>query len=163
MPSRNTTPKVDLNAKGAIDTILTDRPLAYHPVLAKILRSTTAGIFISQILYWTPRSRNEDRWIYKTQDEVFEETGYHTEVIKLAAIKDRGMHPYKPVYPHHIYKLFFLCKLTGGVPTENLEAAKVEFFDIDALPSLSESRTLTEDIVLLHRHMESLELPTYCD
>jgi len=95
--------------------------------------------------------------------EVLEETGYQTEIIKLVAIKDRGLHPYKPIYPHHIYKLFFLCKLTGGEATENLEAAQVAFFDLDALPPLSGSRTLVEDIFLLRKHMKKPELSTYFD
>ena len=74
MPITNNNPKVDQQRKRVIETILTDRPLAYHPVLAKIAGSATSGIFIAQILYWTPRSRDADGWIYKTQDELYEET-----------------------------------------------------------------------------------------
>ena len=65
---------VDSGRKRAIETILTDRPLAYHPVLAKITGSATAGIFIAQILYWTPRSYDSDGWIYKSQAELYDET-----------------------------------------------------------------------------------------
>ena len=38
-------------------------------------RSSTAGIFLSQFLYWTPRSQDREGWIYKTQDEIYGETG----------------------------------------------------------------------------------------
>ena len=70
----NNTKKVNLELKQTIETILTDRPIAYHAVLAKAVGSATAGIFLSQLLYWTPRSQDNDSWIYKTQQEMYEET-----------------------------------------------------------------------------------------
>jgi len=49
------------------------RVVAYHPNLKKITNSTTATILLCQLLYWTPKSK--DGWIWKTVDEIEEETG----------------------------------------------------------------------------------------
>ena len=48
--------------------------------------------------------------------EVLEESGYRATAIKLAAIKDRSMHPYTPQRLERIYKLLFLCSLTAAPP-----------------------------------------------
>lgn len=53
---------------------LSDRPIAYHPILAKMLGSVTAALFLSQLLYWRGKGWDED-WIWKTQSEMFNETG----------------------------------------------------------------------------------------
>jgi ADP-ribose pyrophosphatase YjhB (NUDIX family) len=62
--------------------------------------------------------------------EVFEESGFVVDNPRLIAIKDRSVHPYKPVYPHHIYKLFFLCSLVSGEPKENIEISEIGFFPL---------------------------------
>ena len=50
MPTRESqqTSKVNTDVVKAIEQILTDRPVAFHPILAKALHSATAGIFLSQ-------------------------------------------------------------------------------------------------------------------
>ncbi|MFH0938204.1 MAG: hypothetical protein V1899_02850 [Planctomycetota bacterium] len=32
--------------------ILGDRPIAYHPYLARVMKSVAGGVWLSQILYW---------------------------------------------------------------------------------------------------------------
>ena len=66
--------KVNMKLQQTIEAILTDRPIAYHAVLAKAVGSATAGIFLSQLLYWTPRAHDKEGWIYKTQKDIYEET-----------------------------------------------------------------------------------------
>lgn len=95
--------------------------------------------------------------------EVFEESGYRTNVRKLVAVKDRSLHPFKPRYPNHIYKMYFLCELMGGTPTVNLEVCNIDFFKLDQLPELSEGKTIAADIDLIYQHHLSPELPTHCD
>lgn len=53
------------------------RVVAYHPNLKKVTRSTTATILLDQFLYWSNKTRNKDPegWIWKTSDELQEETG----------------------------------------------------------------------------------------
>lgn len=55
--------------------VLMDQPVAYHPILAKTFGGVKAGLLLSQLLYWTPRARDGDGWIYKNADEIREETG----------------------------------------------------------------------------------------
>ncbi|MEM1577949.1 MAG: hypothetical protein QXM27_03000 [Candidatus Pacearchaeota archaeon] len=57
-----------------VASILSTRPIAFNPKLAKMLGSAKAGLFLSQLLFWWGRGRNPD-WIYKTYKEITEETG----------------------------------------------------------------------------------------
>ena len=50
------------------------RPIAYYPNLKRITGSTTATILLCQLLYWTDKTK-DDGWIWKTSDELEEETG----------------------------------------------------------------------------------------
>jgi ADP-ribose pyrophosphatase YjhB (NUDIX family) len=65
--------------------------------------------------------------------EVREETGYDCRAVRLLALYDRdhARHGHAP-YPFHVYKLFFLCELTGGTPAENLEIDGIDYFAPDA-------------------------------
>lgn len=51
------------------------RPIAYQPGLTLIFRSLQVGVFLSQLLYWNSKGSANDRWIYKTVDDMREETG----------------------------------------------------------------------------------------
>ena len=95
--------------------------------------------------------------------EVLEESGYRATAIKLAAVKDRSMHPYTPQRLERIYKLLFLCSLDGGTAATSVETTAASFFPLDALPDLSVGRTLEADITLLSAHRSRPELPCYCD
>lgn len=84
--------------------------------------------------------------------EVAEESGYRVRAVKLTALKDRSLHPYHPPRLERIYKLFFLCELTGGAPAASLETSEARFFPLDALPALSPGRTLVDDVEALLAH-----------
>lgn len=56
-------------------TFFSDRPIAYHPILAKVCGSVTAALFLSQIAYWSDKGASRDGWIWKTQAEMEDETG----------------------------------------------------------------------------------------
>jgi len=49
-----------------------ERPIAYHRIYAKISGSITAGLLLSQFMYWS--SKKDDGWFYKTQREITAET-----------------------------------------------------------------------------------------
>ncbi|MCP4754646.1 MAG: NUDIX hydrolase [Proteobacteria bacterium] len=95
--------------------------------------------------------------------EVREETGYEVRVNRLIAVKDRSLHPYTPQYPNHIYKLFFICDLIGGEPVVNTEISEIDFFKIESLPTLSESRVLKEDIQSVFEYCRKNITSVYCD
>jgi ADP-ribose pyrophosphatase YjhB (NUDIX family) len=95
--------------------------------------------------------------------EVFEESGFEARVTKLAAVYDRSSHPHRPLMPFHVYKLFFLCEITGGRATESYETTGVDFFAADTLPPLSISRTLPFQIARMFEHYRNRALPTDFD
>ena len=96
--------------------------------------------------------------------EIREEAGYETHAVKLAAVYDRSKHGHLPVYYETIYKLFFVCEITGGeAVAPNLETGGVEFFAEDALPELSISRVTPAEIHMLFEHYRHPERPTEFD
>lgn len=94
--------------------------------------------------------------------EILEESGYQARAVKLAALVDKLRHPHPPGI-HHIYKLFFLCELTGGGPAVSSETDAVQFFPVQALPDLSTGRVLASQIERLYQHRLHPELPTDFD
>lgn len=122
------------------------------------------------------RERSDDRWALPggwadvgesptqgIEKEIFEESGYRAKVQRLVAVKDRSLHHYRPQYPDHLYKLFFLCQIVGGTPAENLEISEIAFFPLTQLPPLSEGRVLKDDIELLWQYHGDPQKPVYCD
>jgi len=69
------------------------RVLAYYPNLKKLTGSTTSSILLCQLLYWSDRVKNEDGWIYKTTDEIEEETGltYNEQKTAKTVLLDLGV------------------------------------------------------------------------
>jgi ADP-ribose pyrophosphatase YjhB (NUDIX family) len=96
--------------------------------------------------------------------EVWEETGYEVKALKLAALYDRS-HPRHghPPFIHHTYKLFFLCELTGGTPTESYETGESAFFKETEIPELSLTRVVPSQIARLFEHHRHPDWPTDFD
>lgn len=94
--------------------------------------------------------------------EIFEESGFLARALKLAAVYD-----FQTRNRRHsresIYKLFFLCEITGGEATVSEETSEVEFFEPNALPVLSEGRSTAEQILRMFAHHASPDLPTEFD
>ena len=95
--------------------------------------------------------------------EIREESGFEARAQKLVAVYDyrRQGHPHP--LPHSIYKLFFLCELTGGQARTSLETSGVDFFALDQLPALSQGRTNTAQIARMFAHRLEPSLPTEFD
>jgi ADP-ribose pyrophosphatase YjhB (NUDIX family) len=93
---------------------------------------------------------------------MYEESGYRACAVKLAALVDKNRHPHPPGV-HHIYKLFFVCELTGGAPATSNETDAVEFFPVQSLPELSTGRVLPAQIARLYQHRLDPGLPTDFD
>lgn len=49
--------------------------IRYLPDLAIAFGSVNAGIILSQLLYWHGTGKRRDGWIYKTEQEFYQETG----------------------------------------------------------------------------------------
>jgi ADP-ribose pyrophosphatase YjhB (NUDIX family) len=95
--------------------------------------------------------------------EVRDEAGLDVRPIKLAAVYDRARHPHVPARPFHIYKMFFICEIVGGVPSPGLETEDVAFFERERLPLLSIGRVLGYQIERMFVHAASPDLPTEFD
>ncbi|RPJ86915.1 MAG: NUDIX domain-containing protein [Acidobacteria bacterium] len=95
--------------------------------------------------------------------EVLEESGFKTRVVKLLAVYDRSKHPHSPLFPFHVYKMFFLCEIIGGEATENEEISEVGFFRSDSLPDLSVGRVTSAQIARMFEHRLHPDWPTEFD
>lgn len=56
-------------------TELLDRPIAFHRPLAGVAGGVLPALMLSQALYWTKRTSDNEGWFWKTQDQWEEETG----------------------------------------------------------------------------------------
>ena len=95
--------------------------------------------------------------------EVWEESGFEARAVKLAAVWDRRQQVPTRTHPYSIYKLFFLCELTGGSPRTSLETSAVEFYALDELPPLSTGRTTARQIERMFAHQHDRQLMTEFD
>ena len=77
--------------------------------------------------------------------ETREESGIEVEPIRLIAVLDKNLHNHPPS-PWDIYKLFILCKETGGSLKASTETLDANFFALDNLPPLSTGRITKEQI-----------------
>ncbi len=77
--------------------------------------------------------------------EVREEAGLEVRVTRLLAALDKRKHPHPPQLSY-VYKLFFLCEVTGGALRASLETPDVAWYPRDALPPLSLDRVLPAQI-----------------
>jgi ADP-ribose pyrophosphatase YjhB (NUDIX family) len=94
--------------------------------------------------------------------EVFEESGFEARAVKLAAVYDYRKRN-RPQHLDSIYKLFFICELTGGSARPSIETSEVAFFARHELPSLSVGRSTAAQIERMFCHAEDLGLPADFD
>ncbi len=94
--------------------------------------------------------------------EIREESGYEARAVKLAMLYDRASRGHPPMY-FSVYKLFFLCEITGGAPASSIETGGTGFFSEDDLPELSLSRVTPEEIHTLFEHYRRPDIPTEFD
>ena len=101
---------------------------------------------------------------FAVEREIREESGYLAKAVRLAAVYDRSnpKHGHPPTILH-IYKLFFICELTGGTATLSNETDGVEFFPVSRLPPLSSGRATQSQIERLYQHHLNRNLPTDFD
>ena len=90
--------------------------------------------------------------------EIAEESGFAARALKLAAVYDyqRSNRPSRHI--DSIYKMFFICEITGGAARASDETSEVAFFGRDALPPLSLGRTTREQIARMFLHAEHPQL-----
>jgi ADP-ribose pyrophosphatase YjhB (NUDIX family) len=86
--------------------------------------------------------------------EVREETGYVFKPGRLLAVLDRNKHLSHIHWPH-LYKMFFLGDILGGIATPSHETTEIAYFNINRLPILSEFRVTEKQILSLYQHAKT--------
>ncbi|MEU6559296.1 NUDIX hydrolase [Nocardia nova] len=122
------------------------------------------------------RDRSDERWTLPggwcdileppskaIEREVEEEAGLTVRAHKLVAVLDRDVQGHEPVFPYHVYKLFFLCDIRSHGEPSPIETMEVGWFPVAELPELSKTRVLNHQIQLLHEHWQKPGLPTVFD
>jgi ADP-ribose pyrophosphatase YjhB (NUDIX family) len=94
--------------------------------------------------------------------EINEESGFIARALKLAAVFDYQKRN-RPHSKDSIYKMFFICELTGGEARPSNETSEVAFFGRDALPPLSLGRSTAAQIERMFEHCADMSLATDFD
>jgi ADP-ribose pyrophosphatase YjhB (NUDIX family) len=94
--------------------------------------------------------------------EVWEESGFHVRVDKVAGVFDANRSR-TPLEFHHAYKIVFLCEITGGEARPSDETSDVRFFDFDAVPPLSNDRTSERHLAEVLAHWREPGRPAAFD
>ncbi len=84
--------------------------------------------------------------------EILEESGFRARAVKLAGVWDSRRQGADRPHPYTIYKLFFICELTGGAARPSVETSEVDFFAPDNLPPLSLGRVNAAQIARMVAH-----------
>ena len=96
------------------NTIITEllkRPIAYQPIIAKAFKSVKLGIFWSQFYYWHDKGDDPDGWIYKTQSEIYDETGLSRKEQETARKKGKELGVLEEKYIIEESKMFYRIDL----------------------------------------------------
>ena len=94
--------------------------------------------------------------------EILEEAGFEARALKLAAVFDYQKRN-RPHSKDSIYKMFFVCEITGGEARPSIETSEVAFHARDRLPALSQGRSTAAQIDRMFEHFENRGLPTDFD
>ncbi len=94
--------------------------------------------------------------------EVWEEAGLKVEPKRLLAVLDKTKWP-MPVDKYHIYKLYILCKDSGGDIYPGMETLDVKWMDRSENLALSTPRTCKEQIDLMFEYYDNPKKPITCD
>jgi ADP-ribose pyrophosphatase YjhB (NUDIX family) len=95
--------------------------------------------------------------------EIAEESGFEAKALKLAAVRDYQKSGHPPRHVDSIYKMFFICAITGGGARASDETSEVAFFARGELPPLSLGRATAAQIDRMFQHAQEPQLPTDFD
>jgi ADP-ribose pyrophosphatase YjhB (NUDIX family) len=94
--------------------------------------------------------------------EVREEAGLEVKALRLLTVYDRNKYPHPP-FAFQVYRLFFLCAITGGQCQTGVETCGAGFFAEHEIPPLSLMRILPEHVARMFEFAAHPEWPTYSD
>lgn len=96
------------------------------------------------------------------EKEVHEESGLQVTAKRILAIFDKKCHPHPPDI-YHAYKIFILCKETGGAVSTGIETMDVGFFGKDAMPELSKDRNTHNQVMEMFSYHDNPAKPMIFD
>ncbi|MBL8268346.1 NUDIX hydrolase [Steroidobacter sp.] len=99
---------------------------------------------------------------HAVEKEIEQESGFTARAVKLAAVLDRNKHNH-PKFLYHVWKMFFICEITGGDFRTSYETTEVKFFPLAELPELSTGRVTAEQIQRAYKHHLDRSLATEFD
>jgi len=67
--------KIKINTMNNSIKELLKRPIAYQPAIAKAFGSVKLAVLWCQLYYWSDKTTNPEGWVYKTREDIFDETG----------------------------------------------------------------------------------------
>jgi ADP-ribose pyrophosphatase YjhB (NUDIX family) len=114
---------------------------------------------------WTPPGGFADVGLTpgeNTVKEVWEESGLIVEPVRILAVHDKKCHNHPPS-PLYIYKIFILCRETGGSLQAGTETLDAGFFSLNSLPILSKGRITEEQIQLMYEYLKNPHKMAICD
>jgi hypothetical protein len=82
--------------------------------------------------------------------------------VRLLAVLDKKCHAH-PASPWYTYKIFILCRETGGKLQVGMETLDARFFAADKLPPLSVDRITENQIKLMFQFLENPDKVAVCD
>lgn len=94
--------------------------------------------------------------------EVFEESGLKVVVKSVIGVYDANKDG-RELSLYHVYKIVFLCEKIDGKLTPSMEITAVDFFEKDALPELSSSRTNISHLNDVFEFVENTNTPVKFD
>ncbi|MGZ5222197.1 MAG: NUDIX domain-containing protein, partial [Chitinophagaceae bacterium] len=94
--------------------------------------------------------------------ECKEETGLNITPKNLLAVFDKRKHPHPP-QPSYVYKMIFHCDVISTTIKKGFDVLDVQYFSVDALPELSESRILKTQVELVYSKLINGDMEAYFD
>ena len=95
--------------------------------------------------------------------EVREETGLEVKTVRILAVIDKRNHLHPPE-GWYVYKIFILCeKIGGNILTDTTETSDIQYYSLETLPPLSESRNVYSQIKMMFEYRDDLNKAVYLD
>ena len=119
-----------------VKEMLPNRTVGYSPDLARIVGGATIGLFLSQLLFLSDKGHNPEGWVYKSEQEMGQETGLtkreqQTARRKLLALGViaimrggfRNTYHFKVIW-EKLYQVIAGMQRTQNAPTEKSESVQ---------------------------------------
>jgi hypothetical protein len=142
------------------------RPIAFYPGLKKVTKSTVATIFLCQLIYWIGKGELKDGGIYKTSEEIENETGLSYEEQKTARKKLVELHLLDEHYARLDHNIVFkvnmeLLDTLWGASSQchDGENGKPLIAKVAMPDSFNESETTTETTTDIKTSSQNLNSP----